>query len=102
MKENIFLKNLQKELMNHPGVKHPFINEFGNLNKKQLKLFASQFYLYVRTFPRLMGAIVYNVQDEILRLPLLLNLINECGGLKNIENLEKHKRKSSNTFFPKK
>ncbi|HLC52563.1 MAG TPA: iron-containing redox enzyme family protein [Candidatus Nanoarchaeia archaeon] len=83
-----FLKELQEELKNHLAVTHSFLDKIKDLNNEQLKIFASQFYLYVRMFPRLMGAVVYNVPDEVSRLPLILNLINECGGLKYLEKLD--------------
>lgn len=84
----MYLKKLQTELENHLGVTHPFLSKINNLSTEQLKIFASQFYLYVREFPRLMGAIVYTISDEKARLPLVLNLINECGGLINLEKLD--------------
>ncbi len=88
MGEHSFLKKLREELQGHIAVHHPFLNQIENLNEKQLKIFASQFYLYVRMFPRLMGAVVYNIPDETARLPLILNLINECGGLEYMEKLD--------------
>jgi pyrroloquinoline-quinone synthase len=88
MAEHQFLKELQIELKDHLAVTHPFLSKIENLNDAQLKVFASQFYLYVRMFPRLMGAVVYNVPDETSRLPLILNLINECGGLEYMEKLD--------------
>ena len=88
MAEHQFLKKLQEELKDHLAVTHPFLDKIGSLNNEQLKIFASQFYLYVKMFPRLMGAVIYNVPDEISRLPLILNLINECGGLKYMEKLD--------------
>ncbi len=83
-----FLKQLNEEFANHPAINHPFLSKIGTLSIDQLKTFASQFYLYVRMFPRLMGAIVYNTPDESVRLPLILNLINECGGVRNLNGFD--------------
>ena len=83
-----FLHELNKELGSHRAVNHPFLHKIKDLNTEQLRIFASQFYLYVRMFPRLMGAVVYTVPDETARLPLILNLINECGGLKYLERMD--------------
>ena len=83
-----FLENLNRELADHQAVNHPFLSSIGTLTPEQTKIFASQFYLYVRMFPRLMGAVVYTVPDERARLPLILNLINECGGLAYMERMD--------------
>lgn len=88
MKCHPFLVDLNNELSGHVAVNHPFLFKIKDLSVEQTKIFAGQFYLYVRMFPRLMGAIVYNVADEKARLPLILNLINECGGLERMENLD--------------
>jgi pyrroloquinoline-quinone synthase len=80
-----FLDELNEELSRHSGVNHPLLSRLAELNEEELRQFASQFYLYVRVFPRLLGAVIYRVRDEGLRQALVLNLVNECGGLVSLE-----------------
>lgn len=77
-----FLQELQNDLRNHRGVVHPLLYQLDSLSPNQLRLFASQFYLYVRAFPRLMGAVMYTIPDEKIRLPIMVNLVTEYGGAK--------------------
>ncbi len=80
-----FLQELQNDLSNHRGVVHPLLYRLDALSPDQLKLFASQFYLYVRSFPRLMGAVMFTVPDPNVRIRLLSNLVSEYGGIKAVD-----------------
>ncbi|HLB42974.1 MAG TPA: iron-containing redox enzyme family protein [Gammaproteobacteria bacterium] len=66
----------------------PLLHEFDKLNINQLQLFFIQFYHLVRTFPQYLGALIWQSPDEAIRLAIVDNLVDECGGIMRIEQGE--------------
>src|SRR3989338_11037775 len=77
-----FVDKLQEDCLNHPAMKHSYLKKFNNrkVNKKQVKLFAEQYYCFSRHFSRYLAALVAITPDEASRAPLIKNLHEEYGG----------------------
>lgn len=66
----------------------PLLHSFSDLDITQIKLFTTQFYYLVKAFPRYLGALIWKAYDENIRLALVDNLVDECGGIEHIKSRE--------------
>lgn len=70
------------------ALSHPLLFRFADLTRDELRTFATQFYCFVELFPRYIGALIWTVPDERIRLVLADNLMDECGGSGRAANLD--------------
>src|SRR5579862_4826875 len=63
----------------------PLLHRMDELTSEQIRFFCSQYYHLVQAFPRYLGALIWLSTDEKVRLTLVDNLVDECGGMENIE-----------------
>jgi pyrroloquinoline quinone (PQQ) biosynthesis protein C len=72
---------MMDEIQNHPTLRHPFLRRFAEeqLSREQIAAFATQHYLYSRSFARNLAAVISNVPDEAARNLLVLNMYEEIG-----------------------
>ncbi len=67
----------------------PLLHELADLNHKQLVLFTTQFYQFVKNFPRYLGALIWKFPDENIRFALANNLVDEVGGFNHLEKMDR-------------
>lgn len=70
-------------------LKHPFYQVWssGKLTTEMLKAYASQYYHFVKDFPRMVSAVHSNTPDISVRQELLVNLVDEELGSENHPSL---------------
>lgn len=70
-------------------LKHPFYQAWSNgkLTKEMLRGYASQYYQFVKDFPRMVSAVHSNTPDISARQELLANLVDEELGSENHPSL---------------
>ena len=70
----------------------PVLSRLTEMENKKLHYLFSQIYYFVNDFPSLLGALIWQIDDERIRFALADNLIDELGGANNI-----HQRDFSQT-----
>ncbi len=70
-------------------LKHPFYQAWSNgrLTQEMLREYASQYYHFVKNFPRMVSAVHSNTPDIAVRQELLVNLVDEELGAENHPSL---------------
>jgi pyrroloquinoline-quinone synthase len=78
-------KVIDKMLEDKSMLKHPFYQAWnqGNLTRKMLTQYASQYNHFIRDFPRMVSAVHSNTPDISMRQELLTNLMDEENGTEN-------------------
>jgi pyrroloquinoline quinone (PQQ) biosynthesis protein C len=66
-------------------MKAPILNEFEHLNKRQLQEFALGFFHFVKLSPKYFTSLLARSPNDIMRLTLIDNIIDEMGGVNNIQ-----------------
>lgn len=76
-----FFVELEKAVLEHPALAHPFLERFAtdSLSRDQLQAFAGQHYLYSRRFANYLAAVISSSPDEHARTLLVLNMYEEIG-----------------------
>lgn len=66
-------------------MKAPILNEFEYLNKRQLQEFALGFFHFVKLSPKYFTSLLARSPNDMMRLTLIDNIIDEMGGVNNIQ-----------------
>lgn len=66
-------------------MKAPILAEFERLNKRQLQEFAVGFFHFVKLSPKYFTSLLARSPNDIMRLTLIDNIIDEMGGVNNIQ-----------------
>lgn len=76
-----FFLELEKAVLEHPALAHPFLERFASepLSREQLQAFAGQHYMYSRRFANYLAAVISGSPDEQARTLLVLNMYEEIG-----------------------
>lgn len=87
MKADIFFDQLTQESA-HLIMSVPILHQFDRLNLTQLKLFAKEYHVFIDYFPQYLGALIHKSPNETIRLAILDNLVEESGGMEQVEHLD--------------
>jgi pyrroloquinoline-quinone synthase len=64
----------------------PILSRLTEMDNGELRYLFSQIYYFVKDFPGLLGALIWQVEDERIRFALADNLIDELGGPEKIKH----------------
>ncbi len=62
----------------------PVLHQFKHFNDSQLRLFSKVYYKLVAYFPNYLAALIWASPEDKIRLVILDNLVDECGGIEKI------------------
>ncbi|MEW9528657.1 TenA family transcriptional regulator [Microbispora sp. NPDC049125] len=77
-----FFDALNRDVKATECVENPFFAAFrnGEITVEDVKVFADQYYLYIRTFPQILAGLSHRVEDEKIRKELAKTIVSELGG----------------------
>jgi pyrroloquinoline-quinone synthase len=77
-----FFADLNRELKATKCVENDFFASFrtGDITVDDVKMFSDQYYLYIRTFPKILAGLCGRVEDEEVRRELAKTIVSELGG----------------------
>lgn len=77
-----FFETLNRDVKATECVDNPFFAAFrdGEITVDDVKVFADQYYLYIRTFPQILAGLSHRVEDEKIRKELAKTIVSELGG----------------------
>jgi pyrroloquinoline-quinone synthase len=80
--QEAFFEQLNTDIRATQCIENPFFKAFRNneISLEQTKVFADQYYLYIRTFPQILAGLSARVDSEVVRKELAKTVVSELGG----------------------
>jgi pyrroloquinoline-quinone synthase len=77
-----FFVELDADINKSQAVVNDFFTSFskGAFSVDDLRFYADQYYLYIRTFPQILAGLSHRVEDEGIRKELAKTIVSELGG----------------------